>query len=87
VFDATTMTYPDQAAITEESFDWAKLNIQLYSSNTQVKNNDCVKMEHLVGLHWTEIEQDLILPPKLFDWYIGLSVVDKPIQIAYVDVV
>ena len=87
VFDATTMTYPDQAAITEESFDWAKLNIQLYSSNTQVKNNDCVKMEHLVGLHWTEIEQDLILPPKTFDWYIGLSVVDKPIQIAYIDVV
>ena len=86
IFDATTMTYPDDASITENSFDWAKLNIQLYNSRS-VKNNATVKMPKLIGLHWTEVEVDITLPPVADTWYIGLSAEDKPIQLAYMDVV
>jgi hypothetical protein len=86
IFDANTMTYPDEAPITENSFDWAKLNIQLYDSASSVKKNATVKMPKLVGLHWTEIELDITLPPINATWYIGLSVEDKPIQIAKCDI-
>ena len=87
VFDSTTMVYPDDSTITDNSFDWAKLNIKLYQSKTNVKNDDAVKMTKLVGLHWTEVELDITLPPNANSWYIGLSAEDKPIQLAYCDVI
>jgi hypothetical protein len=87
IFDSTTMTYPDDSDITDDSFDWAKLNIQLYPNQKYVKNNDSVKMTKLVGLHWTEVEFDITIPSIAATWYLGLSVEDKPIQLAYCDVI
>jgi hypothetical protein len=87
IFDSTTMTYPDDSTITDDSFDWAKLNIQLYPAQKYVKNNDSVKMTKLVGLHWTEVEIDITMPSIAATWYLGLSVEDKPIQLAYCDVI
>ena len=83
IFDETTQEYPKDASITENSFDWAKLNIQLYDTQKSVQNNATVKMTKLVGLHWTEIEVDIVIPPVAGKtWYLGLSVEDKPIQLA-----
>jgi hypothetical protein len=87
VFDPTSMTYPDDSMITDTSFDWAKLNIQLYDSASSVKKNATVKMQKLIGLHWTEVEVDITLPPVSKTWYIGLSVEDKPVQLAYASVI
>lgn len=44
-------------------------------------------MQKLIGLHWTEVDVDLTLPPVNKTWYIGLEALDKPIQLAYCDVI
>ena len=87
IFDPNTKQWPTEASITEDSFDWAKLNIQLYQNSTCTQSNT-VKLTKLVGLHWTEVEVDIILPPNTATtWHIGLAVEDKPIQIAYCEVI
>lgn len=87
IFDANTMTYPDQAPITENTFDYAKLGIHLYDVQSNISKDISVEMQKLVGLHWTEIELDLIIPTVNKTWYIGLEAIDKPIQLAYCDVI
>jgi len=87
IFDPTTMTYPDDSAITDDSFDWAKLAVKLYDSNDSLQKDSSIKMQKLVGLHWTELEVDITLPPVAKTWYIGLEAIDKPIQLAYCDVI
>jgi hypothetical protein len=87
IFNSETQQWPEEASITEDSFDWAKLNIQLYQNSNCVQSNT-VKLTKLVGLHWTEVEVDIVLPPTIANtWYIGLAVEDKPIQIAYCEVI
>lgn len=87
IFDSTTMTYPDQSQITNDSFDYAKLNVHLYDTSSNIGKDYSVGMQKLVGLHWTELELDLVIPPTNKTWYIGLEAVDKPIQLAYCDVI
>ena len=89
IFDKETMVYPDEAPINDNSFDWAKLGLKLYDTQSNAKNDNSVLLTELVGLHWTEIELDLTFPSvvKNKDWYIGLQAVDKPIQLAYCDII
>lgn len=87
VFDATTMNYPDDSQITDDSFDWAKLSIKLYDTNSSLSKDLSIKMEKLVGLHWTELEFDITIPPNNNTWYLGIESIDKPIQLAYVDII
>lgn len=87
IFDNSNMTYPNDSTITDDSFDWAKLAIHLYDISSNISKNISVRMEKLVGLHWTEVEFELTLPPIDKTWYIGLEAVDKPIQLAYCEVI
>lgn len=87
IFDSNTMVYPDEAPINDDSFDYAKLGVHLYDTTSNIKNNVSVEMQKLIGLHWTEVDVDLTLPPVNKTWYIGLEALDKPIQLAYCDVI
>jgi hypothetical protein len=88
IFDAETKSYPEESIITDDSFDWAKLNIHLYAFDRDVTNKIFVKMPKLIGLHWTEVELDITLPPAGSNWWwIGLSVEDKPIQLAKCEII
>jgi hypothetical protein len=63
------------------------LGVHLYDTTSNIKNNVSVEMQKLIGLHWTEVDVDLTLPPVNKTWYIGLEALDKPIQLAYCDVI
>ena len=81
IFNKDTMTYPDDSIITEDSFDYAKLNLV-----TKMGNNE-FEMTDIVGLGWKEVEFEIFLPNQASSMSIRIESLDKDIQIAKVSVI
>ena len=81
IFNKDTMTYPDDSIITEDSFDYAKLNLV-----TKIGNNE-FEMTDIVGLGWKEVEFEIFLPNQASSMSIRIESLDKDIQIAKVSVI
>ena len=81
IFDKDTMTYPDDSIITEDSFDYAKLNLV-----TKIGNKE-FEMTDIVGLGWKEVEFEIFLPNQASSMNIRIESLDKDIQIAKVSVI
>lgn len=80
IFDKDTMSYPNDSAITEDSFDYAKLRL------TTITNNKEFEMSDIVGLGWKELEFEIFLPNQHNVMTIKIDSLDKDIQIAKVSV-
>ena len=74
------MSYPNDSAITEDSFDYAKLRL------TTITNNKEFEMSDIVGLGWKELEFEIFLPNQHNAMTIKIDSLDKDIQIAKVSV-
>lgn len=80
IFDKDTMSYPNDSAITEDSFDYAKLRL------TTITNYKEFEMSDIVGLGWKELEFEIFLPNQHNAMTIKIDSLDKDIQIAKVSV-
>ena len=83
IFDKATMAYPADAAMTEDTFDYAALECTLnIETGTASYTAKCAPVRRLAGTHWNELEYDLELPSGFTSAQITLSPVDKSVQIA-----
>lgn len=81
IFDKNTMSYPSQSHITEDSYDYAKLNLVTSIGGKEFEMTD------IVGLGWKEVEFEVTLSNQATSMAIEIESLDKDIQIAKVSVI
>ncbi|MNM45079.1 hypothetical protein D3C81_559960 [compost metagenome] len=79
-FDWSTKPYPTDSLITEDTYDYATLGIDL------INGSRSFHMEDKVGLHWKEVTIQTMIPSLSSQQSIKVFSKDKKIQIAKVSI-